>query len=75
MLRQAIPEFPLPLKELSEVVMVDLRAIVQGIYERGGYSLRIDHHQPVPPPALSAEDQLWVNELLSLKGTLDSDRQ
>ncbi len=55
--------------------MVDLRAIVQGIYERGGYSLRIDHHQPVPPPALSAEDQLWVNELLSLKGTLDSDRQ
>jgi hypothetical protein len=63
-LRQAIPEFPLPLQELSEVVMVDLQAIVQGIYDRGGYSIRIDYQQPVPLPALSAEDQQWVNELL-----------
>jgi hypothetical protein len=44
--------------------MVDLQAIVQGIYDRGGYSIRIDYQQPVPLPALSAEDQQWVNELL-----------
>ncbi|MFM7448126.1 MAG: DUF4058 family protein [Leptolyngbyaceae cyanobacterium] len=63
-LREAIPEFLLPLKELSEDVGVNLQAIVQGIYDRGGYHIRIDYQQPVPPPALSADNQLWVNELL-----------
>jgi hypothetical protein len=63
-LREAIPEFPLPLKESSEMVIVNLQAIVQGIYERGGYSIRLNYHQPVPPPELSEADQRWVNELL-----------
>jgi hypothetical protein len=64
-LREAIPEFPLPLQEINERVMVDLQAIVRGIYDRGGYSIRIDYQQPVPPPVLSVEVQQWVDELLS----------
>jgi Protein of unknown function (DUF4058) len=33
-LQEAIPSFPLPLKLPSEVVMVALQAIVQGVYDR-----------------------------------------
>jgi Protein of unknown function (DUF4058) len=44
-LQEAIPSFPLPLKLPSEVVMVELQAIVQGVYDRGGYAVRIDYQQ------------------------------
>jgi Protein of unknown function (DUF4058) len=59
-LRQAIPTFPLPLQDLTEEVIVDLQCIIEGIYDRSGYSIRIDYQQPVPLPALSADDQIWV---------------
>lgn len=62
-LREAIPAFPLPLQEAAEIVMVDLQVIVRGIYDRSGYSIRIDYQQPVPPPVLSVEDQQWWHEL------------
>jgi hypothetical protein len=64
-IREPIPEFLLPLKTRSESVIVDLQTIVRGIYDRGGYAIRIDYQQPVPPPALSEVDQQWVNELLA----------
>ncbi len=62
-LREPIPEFPLPLKEAGEQVMVDLQPLVNGIYERSGYGIRVDYQAPVPLPALSAADQAWVNEV------------
>jgi hypothetical protein len=43
--QDTIPNFPLPLKSLEEFVTVDLQAIVQGVYERGGYAVRIDYQQ------------------------------
>lgn len=43
--QEEIPSFPLPLKLPSEMVPVDLQAIVQSIYERGGYSIRINYQQ------------------------------
>jgi hypothetical protein len=63
-LQVPIPTFPLPLKEPGEAVKVELQPIVQGIYDRGGYGLRIDYQAPVPPPPLSPEDSAWVNEVL-----------
>ena len=62
-LREEIPKFLLPLKEPSEATTVDLQSIVSGIYDRGGYIIRIDYKQPVPPPALSEIDRQWVEEL------------
>jgi Protein of unknown function (DUF4058) len=47
-LQEAIPSFPLPLKLPSEEVMVALQAIVQGVYDRGGYTVRIDYQQVLP---------------------------
>ncbi|NJM44719.1 MAG: DUF4058 family protein [Alkalinema sp. RU_4_3] len=43
-LQEAIPSFPLPLKSASEQVIVDLQEIVQGVYDRGGYAIRIDYN-------------------------------
>lgn len=63
-IREAIPEFLLPLKEPQEVTIVNLQSVVSGIYERGGYAIRIDYQQAVPPPALSQGDRRWVEELL-----------
>jgi hypothetical protein len=62
-LREPIPEFPLPLKAVEEQVMVDLQPLVNGIYARSGYGIRIDYQASVPPPALSPEDQAWMNEM------------
>jgi Protein of unknown function (DUF4058) len=44
-MQEAIPNFPLPLKSPEEVVMVMLQSIVQGVYDRGGYGVRIDYQQ------------------------------
>jgi hypothetical protein len=46
--QEPIPSFPLPLKSLEEVVMVELQSIVQGVYDRGGYAVRIDYQQSLP---------------------------
>jgi hypothetical protein len=47
-LQDVIPSFPLPLKSPEEVVMVELQSIVQGVYDRGGYAVRIDYQQSLP---------------------------
>jgi Protein of unknown function (DUF4058) len=64
-LRERIPNFPLPLKQPEEFVSIDLQSILQGVYDRAGYDYRIDYQQAVPPPTLSAEDQIWVSEILA----------
>lgn len=63
-IRDPIPEFPLPLQAAGEQVTVDLQPLVNGIYDRSGYSLRIDYQAPMPSPELSPEDQAWVKEVL-----------
>lgn len=63
-LREPIPPFPLPLKTANEEVWVDLQSVVNGIYERSGYGIRLDYQAPLPPPALSAADQAWVDQRL-----------
>jgi hypothetical protein len=62
-LQEAIPNFLLPLKE-DEFVNINLQAIVEGVFERASYDLRLDYRQPLPPPALSVNDQAWMEGLL-----------
>jgi len=64
-LREPIPSFSLPLKPNDPELAVDLQAVVLGVYERGSYHVRIDYHQPVPPPKLSEIVQEWVDDLLA----------
>jgi hypothetical protein len=48
-IQEVIPSFPLPLKSPSEQVIVNLQDIVQGVYDRGGYAIRIDYNSNPPP--------------------------
>jgi len=63
-LPEPIPCFLLPLKAESEAVLVNLQEIVNGVYDRAGYDLRIDYQQPPPPPVLSDSEQQWLDALL-----------
>jgi Protein of unknown function (DUF4058) len=56
-----IPCFPLPLRSEDVCPVVDLRALLDGIYERSGYGLVIDYNQP-PIPALSEYDAAWMQK-------------
>ena len=60
-----LPVLPVPLSAPDPDVPLDLGAIVQAVYERGGYATRIDYRQPVPPPSLAPEQQAWVAQLLA----------
>lgn len=64
-LREAVPAFPLPLKPEDAELTVNLQEIVDLVYDLGSYAVRVDYRQPVPPPALSAVDQQWVDGLLA----------
>ena len=64
-LREPIPSVPLPLRLEDEEQLVELQAIVQGVYDRGSYDFRVDYHQLVPAPKLSDPNQQWVDELLA----------
>jgi hypothetical protein len=65
--RQVIPSFPLPLQSEDTEPLVDLQALLSGVYERARYNLAIDYSQePVPP--LKKEDAVWADALLREKG-------
>lgn len=59
-LREALPQFLLPLKPDDPALTVELQAIFTGVYDRASYDLRLPYNQPVPPPTISTEDQAWV---------------
>jgi hypothetical protein len=65
-LRDKIPEFPVPLKVGELEPTIDLKSLLDEIYDRGSYDLRIDYSRP-PIPALSESDLVWVNETLTAK--------
>ena len=70
-LRDSLPVFPLPLREEDVEPIVNLPALLTGVYDRAGYDYRIDYHQePIPP--LSEQDMVWANELLREKGLRDN---
>lgn len=61
-----IPEFPVPLKASEPEPTIDLKSLLDEIYDRGSYDLRIDYSRP-PIPALSESDIVWMNETLTAK--------
>ncbi|HBB35176.1 MAG TPA: hypothetical protein DDZ80_21760 [Cyanobacteria bacterium UBA8803] len=65
--REAIPSFPLPLQSEDTEPLVDLQALLNGVYERARYNLAIDYSQePVPP--LKEKDAVWADALLREQG-------
>jgi hypothetical protein len=66
-LQDVIPLFPLPLRSEDIEPVIDLQALLNEIYEIGGYDLVMDYtREPVPP--LSESDAIWADALLREKG-------
>jgi hypothetical protein len=63
-LQDLIPCFPLPLRTEDSCPRVDLRSLLDGIYDRSGYGFVIDYSQP-PIPALAENDLNWVRQWLA----------
>ena len=59
--RDAFPVFALPLRDGAEGPLLNLKPLLDGIYERAGYGVRVDYGS-VLKPALSRENQAWWNE-------------
>ena len=66
-LSEKIPAFLLPLRRGDTEPIVDLEALIHGVYDRAGFDLAIDYtSEPVPP--LAEADILWANTLLQQQG-------
>ena len=63
-LQQSMPPFPIPLKSGDIELEINLKAILDDIYDRAGYSFRIDYQQPIKP-TLDQETQQWAVELIN----------
>jgi len=62
-LQDSIPVFSVPLRASEPEPTLDLKRLLNEIYDQGSYDLRIDYSRP-PIPALSEPDMAWVNERL-----------
>lgn len=62
-----IPSFKLPLRPDDQAPNVNLKQLLDDIYERSGYDLKLDY-QKVPVPALDKDEAAWLNQLLIEKG-------
>ncbi|MFB2833630.1 DUF4058 family protein, partial [Floridanema evergladense] len=62
-----IPQFPVPLKAGEPELAIDLKLLLDEIYDQGSYDLRIDYRRS-PIPALLEPDLAWVNERLQQQG-------
>jgi hypothetical protein len=60
-----IPCFTLPLRAGDRLPTLDLRWLLNGIYDRSGYGFVIDYTQP-PIPPLTESDLLWMNQSLKI---------
>ncbi len=66
-LQSIIPSFSLPLRSGDTEPVIDLQALLNGVYDIYDYDLVVDYSQEAVPP-LSKADAVWVNELLQEKG-------
>ncbi|MDJ0659109.1 MAG: DUF4058 family protein [Crocosphaera sp.] len=62
-LQDRIPDILIPLQAEEPEPVLELQQLIEGIYTRGNYHLRIDYQQPPPPPVLSLKDREWLQQL------------
>lgn len=58
-----IPSFPLPLKPSSQAPLITLKPLLDALYDRAGYALRLN--RDTPPPGTTAEEQTWIRQILT----------
>ncbi len=62
-LQDTIPVFPLPLRSDDRAPLIDLKSMLDGIYDRSGYGFVIDYSQ-APTPTLPEFDLAWIRQHL-----------
>lgn len=67
-LQEPLPTLPVPLLPPDPDVPLDLGRALATIYDRSGYDLRIDYTQRPPAPALSAQEEAWLEAHLQTVG-------
>jgi len=65
--RDAIPQFSLPLASGDEEPPVDLARILHDLYDRAGYDLAVSYGGE-PEPVLPPTDAAWADTLLQSRG-------
>lgn len=66
-LREPIPIFPIPLLEGDAEPVLDLKKLLDRVYDNSGYGYFIDYKSD-PVPALSEDEARWMDVLLREKG-------
>jgi hypothetical protein len=54
-----IPKFLLPLQPGDNEPTIDLKQLLEQLYDQGSYDLRLNYAQ-IPEPAFSPDDQAWI---------------
>ena len=67
--RDPIPRFPIPLQPGDVEPVLDLKPLLDELYDEASYDLRIDYTKP-PVPPLSDEDARWAMEVLTRAGVI-----
>lgn len=62
-LQTPLPTIPIPLKPEDDDIILDLQAVFNRIYTEARYGMRLDYKEPVPPPALLADDRQWLESI------------
>lgn len=65
--REAIPNFPIPLQKCEAEIEVNLQNLLIGIYERARFDLTLNYNQN-PVPDLLQKDRKWMDIFLKEKG-------
>jgi hypothetical protein len=63
-LQDLMPQIPVPLQFGDLEPLLDLKEIIEDIYDRSGYSHFIDYNLNPSAPKLSSTDQVWLDQLL-----------
>lgn len=66
-LQDPLPVVPVPLRAPDDDVPLDLPTAFTNIYERAAYELSVNYRETPPPPALTPEEQVWVEQHLGLQ--------
>lgn len=67
LLQQRLPTIAIPLRDGDPDSPLDLRQVLDTVYERAAYDLQIDYRND-PNPPLTGDDAAWADALLLEKG-------
>jgi hypothetical protein len=70
-LQEKIPLFPVPLEDAAVEPVLDLKPMLDTLYDVGRYGLQIDYTHPPPEPILSAADAEWCDRCVLSAGLMD----